>query len=1194
MQVTTETDMLPFEFSVLSQASNMLPRTSERYVQFIERDAGKIIFNPTSQKDGPIDTRHITLSCLDLDLGGPSGANILRRLHEQTDIRTLTICADHITIGVPLHLPGTDISIWARKLSFTGQGQISTEPKPFISASTTEQALDGQKGGDIHLYVREIETPDNALRFITQGAVGQAAQSGERGAPGDSITPWDGIILDTPSSYGKLETLSWAGDLKDKNFTQGHTPVIVNWQQYVYVDYEGPARWVANKDNDEVIGKHWPTDGNPPKRKPGVPGLGGAGGNIYSNQGEELGPRSSQKFGSPGQKAQDLPQADAGTPEKSCKIRVGYRTYWPFPHFDAGVNGNGTFNRRENRYFEILEKRTTKPYPPVYAPGPRTDATDRSGKQVVLKRQDMGFWLHPLNLGTIAAYARDAFRVGRAEIARPLLEKYLTALNGDNASAEGAASSDQIELDFDLVLLRTELMDLAQRMDGPNDFFGHPAGWVPGLSFQTNAAIYKNAIKAAVERLYLSYWMENNQADKEAQIATSETAIERLQGEVRRARLEQEKALQDMDSLSIEEGELSARIKTFQIELDRLTEQLVRGATDRAEIEHAFKTAAKILGGIAQVIPVGQPIVGGIGQGISALGNWEGGWEGDELFKAIKKAGTAVWDSRMVSDMLLPKLKGTASKLLEAAGITSSGNADNEQEETVENVKKDDPFDKELEKNKLSDAVKKHIKRQSDAKDEVLSAFGALTVSSKEVEAAIQKALANCPEYQELVKKLKKLNADKSEYKNKIAAVTSALDEASNTIATARLTQITLQRGISDTASLLSPEALRYTRAMGMRALERLQRYQYYFAAAYVYLNLSPLSNFDGNSEFMFTKLKEVLRSNQAAVLKGDEFDRLYLVFEENLVTVADKILTSHNETQPGRDSTGRVTSQITLELSETQLAELNRNKRLIIDPMKMGKLHLSLEDIRIYNIVVRKAELSQAPAEAVNLRIRFYHDGVSVLRSNGQQFQFRGAPSHWGATLYSESGYQPVPEARDSGDLSLIQHFTNGKSTDELFPRPSAWAELHLECLNLDNIIEYDPQFKSLKFELQYTSRDLSSKQVSLYVHTGNNLRPRITISSADISNRQDGEGSFLRTYRLGSKITLHAPERVGNFRFAGWRVPARKGNFDVTKPVSLLEPGTDGFLGDPASVVTGQTLELTLDEHKFVRPIYVLPAVR
>ncbi len=112
--------------------------------------------------------------------------------------------------------------------------------------------------------------------------------------------------------------------------------------------------------------------------------------------------------------------------------------------------------------------------------------------------------------------------------------------------------------------------------------------------------------------------------------------------------------------------------------------------------------------------------------------------------------------------------------------------------------------------------------------------------------------------------------------------------------------------------------------------------------------------------------------------------------------------------------------------------------------------------------------------------------------------------------------------------------------------------------------------------------------------MHTGNNLRPRITISSADISNRQDGEGSFLRTYRLGSKITLHAPERVGNFRFAGWRVPARKGDFDVTKPVSLLEPGTDGFLGDPAGVVTGQTLELTLDEHKFVRPIYVLPAVR
>lgn len=1196
MQAPNENNNLPFEFSVLSQASNVLPRTSERYVQFIERSAGKVLFNPTSQKDEPIETRDITLACLDLDLGGASGTTIFKRLHGHADIKKLTICADHLTISSLLHLPGTEVIIWARKLSFIGQGQISTEPKAFVGPSTTAQGMDGQNGGDIHLYVREIEAPDSAVRFTTHGAVGQSAQSGQQGEPAVSVTPWDGIILNTPSFFWTQETLSWADDLKKNNLTGDYTPVIVHWQQYVLVTYNGPAEWVANWTKDRVIGEKWPTDGNPPKRKPGAPGLGGAGGNIYSNHGAQLAPLSSLTLGGPGAKADDLPEVKAGTPVQSCKIRVGYRTYSLIPHLEAGVNGNGNYNLRDNRYFEILEKRTTKPYPAVRAPGPRQDATDRSGKQLPLTRQDTGFWLHPLNLGTIAAYARDAFRVGRAEVARPLLQKYLSALNGQNTSVS-AVSSGEPELDFDFVLLRAELMDLAQRMDGPNDFFGHPAGWVPGLSFQTNAAIYKNAIKAAVERLYLSYWMENNQADKEAQIATSETTIERLQAEVRRAALLQEKALHELTEIAVEEGELSARINTFQDELDRLTAQLVRGAKDRAETEHGFKLAAKVLGGVAQVIPVGQPVVGGIGQGISALGNWEGGWEGDELFGAIKSAGAAVWDSKMVNDMLLPKLKSAASSLLEAARINSGGNANSNEsteEETVEDAKKDDPFDKELEKTKLGNAVKKHIKRQSDAKDQVLSAFSALTASAEEIEAATQKALANCPEYQELADKLVSLNADKSEYRNKIAAVTSALDEATNTIATARLTQISLQHGISDTASLLSPEALRYTRAMGVRALERLQRYQYYFAASYVYLNLNPLSDFDGNSEFMFNKLKEVLVSNKAAVLKGNEFDKLYLVFEENLVAVADKILTNHNETQPGRDSAGKVTSQITLELSETQLTELNRHQKLTINPMTMGKLHLSLEDIRIYNVVVHQAELSNAPPEPVNLRIRLYHDGVSRLRKDGHQFQFRGAPSRWGATLYSNTGSQPVPEARDSGDLSLIQHLIGDSSTDELFPRPSAWAPLELECLNLDNIVEYNPHFKSLKFELQYTSRDLPSKQVSLYVNTGNNLRPHITVSSADISNRQNGAGNFLRTYRLGTKITLHAPERVGNFQFVGWRVPARKGDFDVTKPVGLLAPDTDGFLGDPTSIITGQTLELTLDEHKFVRPIYVLPAVR
>ena len=344
----------------------------------------------------------------------------------------------------------------------------------------------------------------------------------------------------------------------------------------------------------------------------------------------------------------------------------------------------------------------------------------------------------------------------------------------------------------------------------------------------------------------------------------------------------------------------------------------------------------------------------------------------------------------------------------------------------------------------------------------------------------------------------------------------------------------------------------------------------------------------------MFDKLKEVLKTTEKSVLTGDDFDRLYVVFEDNLTTVADKILTNHNETLPNRDATGRVTSQITIELSETQLAELSRRQSLEVDLMNMGKLHLGLEDMRIYNIIVREAELLNPPADAVNVRIRFYHSGVSRLRTNGEQFQFRGASCAWGATLYSEAGSKPVAEARDGDDLSLIRSLTGQDNTAELFPRPSAWAPIRVACLNLDNISEYDPQFKSLKFEVQYTPSDLAPKQVSLFVHPGNNLRPRIGISAADISNRQNGEGSFLRTYRAGTKVRLDAPEQVGNFRFQGWRVPRHGGDFDVTNPVPLIEPGTDGFLGDPSSLITGQTIELTMDQHLFVRPIYVLPAVR
>ena len=92
-------------------------------------------------------------------------------------------------------------------------------------------------------------------------------------------------------------------------------------------------------------------------------------------------------------------------------------------------------------------------------------------------------------------------------------------------------------------------------------------------------------------------------------------------------------------------------------------------------------------------------------------------------------------------------------------------------------------------------------------------------------------------------------------------------------------------------------------------------------------------------------------------------------------------------------------------------------------------------------------------------------------------------------------------------------------------------------------------------------------------------------------MSGRQDGQGSFLRRFRAGNEVTLTAQPRFGNFIFQGWRMQGVSGDFNAAKPVGLSTPGTAGYQGDMANLITGQSITVKLDKDRFIRAIYVLP---
>ena len=1154
LDVLSVPSALPTEYRILSQAGVVPARDSQKYVQFVEADAGKMVFNPTTEDAPAIETKGVTLSGVTVVLENSSAQPSFARLNGRPDLRYLDIVADEVIVRSPLALPGTKVTIHARSLRFEKAGRIDTTPPGIGLRSTKSAAQKGSPAGSVYLYVKTLEAPGNDKRIVANGGDGQPAQLGKKGADGRSLTPWNGKAR-TKTSLGVAADFDWTDDMKGK--TDGYT--VVHASIWCYFT-NNSGRKERNDRADFFEGDYPPGNGQPPELMPGTPGAGGAGGNVYSRFQDMLAPRTEQNAGKGGAPADRVPASLPGNPVKACSV---------YAYYDKGTIWNSKY---EKQPFEINRKNVAQGYPAV--DGPAAPPADPAGRQLPLEIATEAAWLHPLNLQAFTGYLRDAYRAGQASTVRALAGEYVAALETlDGFLAKAAATRPGFDvgvsqLPVEFLPVEAELRALVAQIDSPFDYFGYPAGWTPVLSFQSNYAAFDRETRDAIARLYLSYWIEHNQATTEARAKAIQTTLEQLKKETAAAIEAYNGADGELVALEADYGRLCQRIQQIVHDAEGIEADIQRNTKGDLEMEKFLRAAGKLIGGVAQVIPVGQPALAAFGKGVTALADLDV----DQPWDAVKKIGSSVWDTKLVQDKLVPKVKAGAKKLLEL--------------KSDEDEAKDD-FDKEVEKKELGNKVKKHIKEQTEAKEQISAALGAFAVSEDELEAAVEKALAKCPEYLKLKKDLEKLNQDKAAFAEKLLGIARKLDEASTVVVNNRLTEIELRGALATAAKNLTPEGLRYTRAMGQRALERLQRYEYYFVKSYVYLWLETLPNFDANSEYMFKELQRVVQPKGEAVLSGEQFERLGVVFRENLKTVADRLLTYYNTTVPSNTA---AKSKFTLELSDKHLAALNGpGKSAVIDPMAEGKLHLSLENVRIYDIRIVDAKPINPPSTAVDVRLRVKHGDESTLRRNGKLYLFRNTERRWG-TLVSSVGDKITLSAEkpDPMDDSLIRTLLNlPASPKTLRSRPSAWSTLVIERELMDMVSDYAATFSAVTIEVQYTAQDVDPNHVSVFVSVPSPLEPEIGCSQKDLNDRGNGTGRFMRTYHKATgSVTLTAPADYGDSVFVGWRSRGLTSGSEPTQMMSLLTPETARNL--PDDIVRNRTITVPLDSHRLVEAVF------
>ena len=1160
--------LLPSDFNLIEHRSSDSAAPSPegwQYVSFVEEAAqvGKEVFNneveyqdkkegdDKTEKDVAIETKQVIVSGVRLVLERTSKYPLLARLDGsksfggRVDLKRVTLCADEVVVRSRLELPGTDVSIYARKLIFEKEGQIVTTPR-FVSLEATKRAegLKGQDAGSVHLYVQELEAPGEIVRLVTSGGKGQAGKAGEAGTNGASLRAWDGHS-ETWNGWRRDWGINGTYGLNWSTEVEGYKPVYVQvglWSSYNA--RTGTRGWIKG-DNDQGS-KAWPGDGADPKKLPGAPGHGGSGGSIVSPFGLQLEKKAERKAGEAGKKAADIPAAKAGQPQRACWARAVFESVDMLKNKVVGYEAIDT-----NKGWDKHVSKDGKAAP---APDPDPKKAPKTGELKSLDRAGAGYWLHPAIVRALILYTHDSALAGRPEDARKRLAvtEHAIAEGLKSGGALSAAAASSIEW----TALQADMSALIQRIDSPNDYFGNPAGWVPMLSFEANLRLYEEQIGEAIKTMYVAYWIETNQKKNQKAKDTFERALTSLAKETEQAEKDSVAALKRLGELDTKCNEIATSIT----ELQGKRKELMRKLEESTRFERLLRSSGEILGAIMQLAPVGQPVLGAFGKGLTVLSEFDPEHPGKTF------SGLAGAFSELAKEKLTEKLGKVFEKIKEAKSEQEEDEKKpDEKEKDPEKAKEKEEIKKEIAKKKLADKVTEALDKEKAAKKQVLDGFAKFSASGDELEEQLQTLAAKCPEYKALIKETEELNKTKAGFVVELNTTLQMLDQAATVLLTNQQARIELRSQLDATLDKLNLDALQYIQGMGQRARQRLLKYQYYLLKSYQYLMFEDFAEIDFRAQKIVDEFARILGGD--GTLSDTQYEKLRGIFDAQLQDIVEKIIDGYQGNGFGREN------EFQVQLTKSQLQMLNEKKEITLDPMQMASLDLQRDKIRLMAIATEAVELSGMPNKNVSVSLTYEHDGISRMRAGGRLYLFRSGVSSttatrqrmfWETVIDYDSGAKHLKwkeSAVDQAAESLIEYLidkvaksdTKKKTNTEtlLSYRPSPWAKITLRCQETN----FNYKIDKLVLKFSYVANLVDGNLTTVLVRMGRGAERMIHCDSYDVNRRSDGAGTFLRTFRRGTKITLDVPDED----FEGWEIgkqPKPKGPLELT-------------LGNPAYIV-------------------------
>jgi len=1037
-------------------------------------------------------------------------------------VSKLTVICDTLTVRCRWWLPECSVTIFARRIEFEGNGCIDTSPAPWdmpnaqdsVGRTPGANGANGRRGGDVRVQVEDVVVPQGsrAARIITDGGNGQGGGRGQNGGDGKSAS-------------GTL----WLGDDyvdKDYYIDSGmKTTVEVKLDKHRGKTVLGIRRiWKVAEfltGSNTVWGTTEPPGNGTSAVAPGDAGDGGAPGKLSTNQ-PGIAALWSGKPGKAGRQAPTAKGGSAGWPTQSVFYEC---TYYHELHLwgsdDNSKSAKVSHKEYSTRDGDSFTGKAGKDADPVAADLSETEAN---------------IWLHPAIVPLVQDYVRTRYLSDERDEAKRLVDIY------SEVFLEPLPTGQRIWRQKDGAYwrgLQTEFATLSQRLAAHLDYFGKPAGYSPMLSLTGAFQLYRMEVDMALEVLMFTAWIAAKQGQQQEGADAAEAAARlilkdnmRIAEGLQEAQTRAEKLKQDVLDLERAQNAVQGKLD------EKRTELYNKASGDLARIGQ-IKFAVNLAAALCQVIPCGQPILGGVASmGADAVDLLDK--EPDEVMKNLKtRLGDTVSAYKTMqkdTEEVVKKAKSEAQELAKARGEKLS----------VDQIK-------ELSKSKPS-AWSTVGKGLAPAAGHLKKAYESMQLPQSEIEARLAKLGAQDPVWKALSKEIKDLIEQRAAVHATMLDLGQQVGQGYSDIATNLDSLAALyDKEASARTRLLGANTLKIIEGMRNRARLTLTEALYNVVRAFESSLFRPVSinwSLDRLAEDINTLLAEKPIRQWTDRDVGDRVKTLKPLFTANLRDIrATLIKELQNLTLTDRN----VDFDIDKTTGEAILADLNNGLSVQVDTLRLGVIEPEwqrqmMADLTLTGIVFDEAARLPKRGDA---EIIVEISDLGIVRDGATLFGLRlAAPIVKSFRYHFSTGkIDKAEESAFSKDLMDLILDDAGDRIRQKLAMPAAWTDLTLRATFNLRGNDVAPRIERLDFSMKISGQKAHAQIVL-------DLRSSDGFSPVELAG-QPYAGLYRVLDRSGQTVELAVdPNARDGVRFAQWKV--RQGNGDprtVTDPRLKLE---------------------------------------